>query len=395
MKRIVLVMVFMMAITAVFAQKSMRQTASNYLKSGELDKALTAINECIQDPSTAQDARAWFIRGNIYLEISNSKDEKYKALDPDPITKALDSYKKANEYDTKKEYTEDIFQKLNWQRNNYFNAAVDAYNKKSYKEAMQDFENAAAALSIVNVPDTLSLFYAAACAGLANDKEKAKQYFIQLIKLNYNSPAVYIALSDIYRNEKDSTNALKIIREGQKRYPGDLKLLLGETNVYLTFNNTDKALKYLKYAIDKDSTNATVFFALGTIYDNLSNDTTKTEAQRSETFQQAINAYQKALQLNTEYFDANYNLGALYVNKAAGINDVANKLPLDAEAQYNKLKAEADALLEKATPYLEKASELQPTDLNTLYSLKQIYARENKVDKLKEVNAKLDALQKK
>ncbi len=388
-------MVFMMAITAVFAQKSMRQTASNYLKSGELDKALTAINECIQDPSTAQDARAWFIRGNIYLEISNSKDEKYKALDPDPITKALDSYKKANEYDTKKEYTEDIFQKLNWQRNNYFNAAVDAYNKKSYKEAMQDFENAAAALSIVNVPDTLSLFYAAACAGLANDKEKAKQYFIQLIKLNYNSPAVYIALSDIYRNEKDSTNALKIIREGQKRYPGDLKLLLGETNVYLTFNNTDKALKYLKYAIDKDSTNATVFFALGTIYDNLSNDTTKTEAQRSETFQQAINAYQKALQLNTEYFDANYNLGALYVNKAAGINDVANKLPLDAEAQYNKLKAEADALLEKATPYLEKASELQPTDLNTLYSLKQIYARENKVDKLKEVNAKLDALQKK
>jgi Tfp pilus assembly protein PilF len=395
MKRFVLLMVFMTAIIAGFAQKSMRQTASNYLKAGELDKAVESINQCIQDPSTAQDSRAWFIRGNIYLEIANSKEEKYKSLDPDPISQALASYRKAVEFDTKKEYTEDIFQKLNWQRNNFFNQAVDAYNKKQFKDAMIAFERGATTLAIINIPDTLSLFYAAACAGLANEKGKAKEYYAQLIKLNYNSPAVYLALSDLYRGERDSTNALKVIREGQKRYPNDLKILLGETNVYLTFMNTEKALRNLKVAIAKDSTNPTVFFALGTIYDNLSNDTLKSESYRSENFEMAINAYHSALKLYPDYFDANYNLGAMYVNKAASINDVANKLPLDAEAEYTKLKAEADKYLEQATPYLEKATELEPTDLNTLYSLKQIYARENKIDKLREVNARLEALQKK
>lgn len=395
MKRIVLVVLFFTAILAGFAQKSMRQTASNYLRAGELDKALTAINECIQDPSTAQDARAWFIRGSIYLEISNSKDEKYKALDPDPVTKSLDSFKKATEFDTKKEYTDDISAKLNWLRNNYFNQAVDAYNRKSYKEAMNDFEQGAAAMAIINMPDTLSLFYAAACATMANEKEKAKQYYTDLIKYDSKTVTVYTGLSDIYRSDKDSTNALKVIRDAQKKFPNDLKLLLSETNVYLTFNDTGKALKNLKLAIERDPGNQTVYFAMGTIYDNMSNDSTRTEAARAEAFQNAIDAYKQAISLKADYFDANYNLGALYVNKAATINDVANKLPLDAEAQFNQMKAEADKYLGLATPYLEKASELEPTDMNTLYSLKQIYARQNNVEKLKEVNAKIDAIQKK
>ena len=67
MKRIAFVLVLVMAVTAGFTQKAMRQTASNYLKSGELDKALEAINQCIQDPTTAQDAKTWLLRGNIYL----------------------------------------------------------------------------------------------------------------------------------------------------------------------------------------------------------------------------------------------------------------------------------------------------------------------------------------
>ena len=148
-------------------------------------------------------------------------------------------------------------------------------------------------------------------------------------------------------------------------------------------------------ATEKDTANPTVFFALGTIYDNISNDTLKSEKVREETFRLAIDAYKSAIKLSPNYFEPNYNLGALYVNKAATINDFANKLPLDAEVQYKKLKTEADQLLEIATPYLEKAIELQPNDVNTLYSLKQIYARTNKTDKLKAINEMIDRLQKK
>ena len=395
MKKVTFLLVLVMTMTTGFGQKNVRQTASNFLKDGKLDKAMEAINQCIQDATTSQDPKTWFIRGNIYLEIANTKDENYKKLDPNPLQQALNSYKKAYEYDTKKEYNEDIFAKLNWQRNNYFNQAVDFYNKKQYKDAMMAFENGANAYSIINLSDTLSLFYAAACATMIPDKDKAKEYYLQLIKANYKSPAVYISLSDIYRQDKDSVNALKVAQMGQKLFPNDLKLFLAETNIYLTFGNTNKALRNLKLAAQKDTTNQTIFFALGTIYDKITNDTIQTEQTRAAAFDQAVSAYKSAIKLDPKYFDPNYNIGALYVNKAASINDEANKLPLDADAQFKKLKEEANQYLILAAPHLEVATEIQPNDLNTLYSLKQIYVRTNQTDKLKILNARIDALQKK
>jgi len=395
MKKSLLLVILLMTITFGFGQKNVRQTASNFLKEGKLDKAMETINQCILDPTTATDAKSWFIRGNIYLEIANSTDEKYKALDPNALQQALDSYKKATEYDQKKEYTEDIFAKVNWQRNNYFNQAVDNYNKKKYTEAMLAFEYGANALSSINIMDTISLFYAAQCAGLANDQVKAKQYYIDLLKQGAKSSSIYISLSDIYRLDKDSAGALKVVRDGLKLYPEDFKLFLTETNIYLTFGETKKALRNLKLASEKDTSNQTVFFALGTIYDNISNDTLTSASVREESFNSAIDAYKRAIKLNPAYFEPNYNIGALYVNKAATINDQANKLPLDADAEFKKLKAEADGYLDKATPYLETASELQPNDINTLYSLKQIYSRLNKTDKVKAINEKISGLQKK
>lgn len=388
-------MVMVVSVAIAFGQKNVRQTASNYLKSGKLDKAVEAINQCVLDPSTAQDAKAWLLRGNIYLEIANTKDEKFKALDSDPLTKALESYKKSVEFDAKKEFYDEIVAKLNWQRNNYYNLAVDNYNNKQFKDAMLNFARGAEVMELANVDDTVSILNAATCASLANEKEASKSYYLKLLKANYNSPTVYMTLSDIYRQDKDSANALKYVRMGQQLYPNDLRLFLAETNIYLTFNSTEKALNNLKVAMAKDSTNYSVAFALGTIYDQVSNDTTRSAAEREKAFTNAVSAYSNSIRLNPEYFEGSYNLGALYVNKAAAINDEANRLPLDETAKFDKLKAEADGYLERAMPYLEKAITLQPDDLNTLFTLKQIYARTNKPDKVKEVQEKINAAQNK
>lgn len=394
MKKFAVILLFAVSATVAFGQKNVRQSASNYLKDGKLDKAMEAINRCVLDPSTAQDAKAWFLRGNIYLELSNTQDAKYKELDPNPLPKALESYKKAVEFDPKKEYYDNIVAKLNWQRNNYYNAGVDNYNKKMFKEAMVNFSKGAEVLEMANVPDTVSLLNAATCASLANEKENAKDLYIKLLKLNYKSPQVFMTLSDLYRLDRDSVNALKFIRMGQQVYPTDFRLFLAETNIYLTFNKTEKALNNLKVALKQDSTNASVAFALGTIYDNLSNDTARTVGERSDAFKNALDAYKNAIRLNADYFDAIYNLGAIYVNKAATIEEEANKLPLDATAKYDQLKSEANSYLETALPYLEKATVLQPTDLNTLVTLKQIYARTNQNDKVKVIQEKINELKK-
>ncbi|MEI6883369.1 MAG: hypothetical protein WCO02_02680 [Bacteroidota bacterium] len=395
MKRIVLMVLMVVSISLAFGQKAMRQTASNYLKEGKLDKALESINQCIQDPSTAQDAKAWFIRGNIFSEIAISKDEKYKALDAEPLAKALESYKKATEYDTKKEYAEDIFLKVKWQRDQYFNQAVDAYGKKDFKGAMLSFDRSYAALAAISIPDTLSLFYAATCASLANDKEQAKKYYINLLKLKAKSVVIYSSLSDLYRVDKDSSAALAVLREGQKMYPGNMQLFLAETNIYLTFNNTEKALRYLRAATEKDTANPSIYYALGNIYSKLADDTTRTPEMREQMFGLSETSYKRAIQLKPDYFDPVFNLSALYVNKALVYDDKAKNLPLSAEAEYKTLRAQADKYLEAAIPYLKRANELQPTDETTLTSLLQIYIRMQKPEDVKATREKLKAVQKK
>ncbi len=395
MKKIYFILVLVFSITMTFAQKNVRQTASNFLKDGKLDKALENINICIQDASTAQDPKAWFIRGNIYLEIANSKDDKYKSLDPDPLQKALDSYKKAIEFDPKKDYYDDIFAKLNWQHNNYFNSGVDNYNKKSYKAAMLDFENAANALSIAKVPDTLSLFYASVNASLAGEKAKQKQYYIDLLNDHAKSIAIYASLSDLYRLEKDSANALKVIREGKKVHPNDLQMTLSESNVYIFFNDVPKALSTLNLAAQKDSTNYLVFNALGINYQKIYEDTLQSAAHRGEAYKRSEANYLKAIKIKPDFYDVELNIASLYFNSAVPIALKANGLPLEQKEEYDKLENEANSYYKLALPYLKKADELQPNDLNTLNSLRQIYTSLGDAENLKIVQAKILQLRKK
>jgi tetratricopeptide (TPR) repeat protein len=395
MRKILCVLVLVFSITLTFGQKNVRQTASNLLKDGKLDKALETINICLQDASTAQDAKAWFIRGNIFLEIANSKDEKYKNLDPDPLQKALDSYKKAIEYDPKKDYYEDIFAKLTWQHNNYYNSGVDSYNKKLYKEAMLNFENAANTLSIANVADTLSLLYAAFNANLAGEKGKQKQYYIDLLKGNAKSIIIYASLADLYRLEKDSVNALKVIRAGKKIYPNNLQMTLSESNVYIFFNDVPKALSTLNIAAQKDSTNYLVFNAIGNNYQKIYEDTLQKPANRADAYKKSEAAYLKAIKLKPDFYDVELNIASLYFNSAVPIALKANGLPLDAKDEYDRLEADANSFYKLALPYLKKADELQPNDLNTLNSLRQIYSSLGDKENLKVIQAKILEMRKK
>jgi len=395
MKKILFVLVLVFSITLTFAQKNVRQTASNFLKDGKLDKALEAINQCLQDASTAQDAKAWFIRGNIFLEIANSKDEKYKSLDPEPLQKALDSYKKAIEFDPKKDYYEEIFAKLNWQRNNYYNSAVDNFNNKAYKEAMMSFENAANALSPANVADTVALFYAAACANLAGEKGKQKQYYIDLLKGGAKSIIIYSSLADLYRLDKDSANALKVIRAGKKLYPDNLQMTLSESNVYIFFTDVPKALSTLTIAAQKDSMNYLVWNAIGINYQKIYEDTLQPHASRNDAFPRSEVAYMKSIKLKPDFYDAQLNIASLYFNSAVPIVLKANRLPLEQKEAYDKLIAEANRYYKLALPYLTKADELEPNDMNSLNSLRQIYQSIGDTEKLKVVQKRILELRKK
>lgn len=380
MKKLTLLLSTILIVTATFGQKRSVQDAFNNLRKGNLDKAMENIEPTITDATTMNDAKTWFYRGNIYLQIHMSENPKYKSLDNNALNKAYESYQKAMELDTRKEYYTETIQNLFVISEQFYNEGVIAFTKDppDFAGAFKLFMNSVEVNESFGSIDTLAMFNAALSAENAKDLVNAKKYYTKVKDLGYPNPLVYNSLSTIDMEMGDTTSATAIISEGRKKYPENFNLLISETNIFLSTKQNDKAMANLAEAIVTDPENPSIHYAVGVTYALMGN---VKDAERS---------YLKAVELKSDLFEANYNLGALYVNQAAMLIDSANKLPLSKIKEYDDLKMQADKILEKSLPYLETASELDPADTNTMLSLKEIYTRLQMYDKLKEINAKLE-----
>ncbi len=147
--------------------------------------------------------------------------------------------------------------------------------------------------------------------------------------------------------------------------------------------NSKIAIDYLDLAIKNDSTNSTYWFAKGSMYDGNMKDPAN-----------AIICYKKAIQFKPDYFDANYNMGALYFNDGADLMNKANLIPADKVADYKAAKAKADDKLKEALPFLEKAHSINIQDIPTMESLKNIYYRLGMTDKMEAIKKEIDAIKK-
>ena len=380
MKKLTLLLSTLLIVTATFGQKRSVQDAFNNLRKGNLDKAMENIEPTITDASTMSDAKTWFYRGNIYLQIHMSEKPEFKALDKDALNKAYESYQKTLELDTRKDYYTEVIQNLFIISEQFYNEGVVAFTKDppDFTKAYALFMNSVEVNESFGNVDTLAMFNAALSAENGKDFANAKKYYAKVKEMGYPNPLIYNSLAAIEMEMGDTTAAIAVINEGRKKYPENFNILITETNIFLSTKENDKAMANLEEAIVTDPENPTIHYAVGVNYAIMGN---VKDAERS---------YLKAVELRSDYFEANYNLGALYVNQAAMLIDSANKLPLSQIKEYDELKLQADKILEKSLPYLETASELDPSDTNTLLSLKEIYTRLQKYDKLKEINAKLE-----
>ena len=371
MKRILMLFaVIVCAVTMTFAQKAKVQTAWNYYKYDELDKAKTAIDEASANETTSGMAKTWYYKGLIYQKMY--KHEKFGNLEPNSLSIAYQAYSKALEIEPGYEFAPEINQNKQVIGNMLFSQGVEYFNAKKYDLALESFENV-----LKSSPnDTLALLNAAYSSEKSGNKTKAKDYYNRLVGMKFNDPKIYVFLSNIYKSENDTAMALTTIQNGRKQFPGDNNLVIEELNIYLSTGRDKEALESLNVAIQGDPKNANLHFAQGTVYDKLNK---KTEAAGS---------YKKAIEMKPDYFDAYYNLGAMYFNEAAEMANKANDLKSNAE--YTKAKEKFDAKFKEAQPYLEKAHQLNPSDNNTMVSLKQLYARTGENDKYDQIKAKLE-----
>jgi tetratricopeptide (TPR) repeat protein len=379
MKKIVILLFATILSTGyVFAQKKNVVSAFNYLRKDKLDKAKEAIDPAIENDKTMGDPKTWFYYGNIYLSIHLTEEEEYSNLDDNALDKAYNAYLRALKLDDKDQYAADVKDRLQVCAEQYFNKGVNAYNDQSYEKSANSFARSAEVNSTLGHTDSSAILYAGQSAYFGELFEEATKYFNMLLSYDYQDPSVYRMLSDIYKRSGDTTAATTVLLEGRKVFPNDYNLIVDAANIYLATGQNQDALDVLNLAIEKDDTNATLFFAAGTIHDKM------------KKYDKAADMYLKAIEIDPEFFDANYNLGALYYNQAAEKILEADQLPLSAAEEYEALNSEAQKMMKKALPYLEKADSIQTADAITLQTLKEIYTRLNMMEKLKGINERLD-----
>jgi tetratricopeptide (TPR) repeat protein len=134
-------------------------------------------------------------------------------------------------------------------------------------------------------------------------------------------------------------------------------------NIYITSGKPDDAMKYLDLAIKQDPENPSYYFAQGKLLDDI--------GRKDE----AIKSYETAIEKNPDYFDAHYNLGALYYNEGVKQMDIARAVPPNENAKYEEELAKCDNWWLKALPYMEKCYKLNNKDISTIESLKNLYYR--------------------
>lgn len=377
MKKITFLALLFLSVTMMAsAQKSTRTTAYNYLRKGKLDLAKENIDKAVGHEKTMNDPKTWFYYGNTYIQLATTPLDVFKELDPDALQKAYDGYMKCMELDTKGTYTDQVEADLKIIANNYYARGLAHYNANEYPAAYKEFEEAIAVNKSINSVDTLAVYASSMSAFSGEMYPEAITGYESLITMEYDNSGIYGDLANIYKSTENLERAKEVLEMGIQKYPNDANIVFAKINILLTEEKYEEVVAYLESAIQLAPENYTLYFVQGQSYEQMGD------------LENARLGYEKALEVNPEYSDALYNMGALYYNKGVELSVKANDLPYDAEEEFKALKEEASKEFLIAQPYFEKALEIMPGDEGLVKSLMQIYNSTDQSDKAAELKNK-------
>ena len=393
MKQLILSAAGIALTTSLAAQNVNVVNAFNYLKDGQFEKAAEFIEPATQDAKTGLQEKTWRYRGDIYRSIALGTDEALRAKFPDAIDKAAESYMKANELDAKGAYKRENAQALAALQGASLNAGNDAFTKKDYPLAIARYRRSETIAKSFGNADTNAIFNRALAYEAMGDAANATSSYREAIAAGYNKPEVYRYIASLQRKGDDVNSAIETTREGVARLPGDKDLMLDEMQFLLLADRSDEAEGSVKAALAKDDGNAVLWSVLGGLYDKKASMASEAKDLKAmnEWYAKAEEAYKKAIEIDPKLFDAHFNIGVLYNNRAAAEYDKCSAIKSDSE--YMKCKKVADDTYLQAVPFFEKAHELNPADLQTIQQLIKLYGKTNDQAKYQAMKDKLAKLQ--
>ncbi|OGX85248.1 hypothetical protein BEN47_02270 [Hymenobacter lapidarius] len=362
---------------AVSAQNSAVTNAILNQRSGLLDKARAEIDKAIVNEKTSGKAKTWYTRGEIYQGMMESPIYGKQLQAGEGLQKAYESYNKTIELDTKTgEFGKQAVVKVESLYGQAFNDAVSSYNAKEYDKAIASYKMA----SQIKPQDTTAVLYSAYASEAKQDYVGARASYNQLLAMNYKSVNMYSRLLQMAKEEKDNAAAAKVLQQALAAYPTNKSFMLEDLNVSLASGKGEDALGKINKSIAADPSNSNLYAVRGSLYDQQK----KTEL--------AVVDYRKAIELDANNFDAQFNLGVYNYNRAADAYTKASKMDLKTyQVSGKKYETEGKKFFEASVPYFEKALQLQPDDRNTMTSLQKVYFRLGRNSDSDRLNAKLKA----
>ena len=317
--------------------------------------------------------------------------EEIQTVVDDPLIKAVDAYKKAASLDEKGKYGKKIGEAYKLISGDLENKFFNEFNllnyKKAYSTAMQRIE----VNQLRGISDTTFYYYAGyiAMTQSAIDSsmwQSAVDNFEKAISLDYKEADdskgdIYYRLYTSYMKTGNTEKAVQTAQTGFEKCPENDQLLVSLINYYMT-TDFQLCLDYLEQAVAKDPHNANILFARGRILEEF-----------GETEKSMAN-YHAAIAEDPNYFDPYYNIAVGYFNAAGKFLEELDK---DIKLTNAQFEAKRDAIYEeyfmKAVPYMEKACQISPDNVEALDVLKSLYYRLKTLHP--EMEAKYDEIVKK
>lgn len=362
----------------LFAQKGKIVSAQMSLQDGKVLDAKRDIDAALQDAEVQKMAKAWNTKGDVYKNIYETK--LFYAQNPNCLFDAKDAYMKAYELETNPKKQKDYHEPLALLGGYLFNEGLDRFNSKKYDDAYRHFE---ASRSIneflfnkgfVATLDTNTIFATAMAGANVNKTTEIKPLLEKLVDMNYDNPAVYETLAQLYEAEKDKAALDKVVSKGLAKYPGNKNLQIYELNATLDNGDLQQSIDKFEKASQNDPKNSSILFNLGVLYDKAKNT------------DKAKEYYQKAIDIRPDFGDAYFNLGVIYFNAGVELNKQMNALDDKTDKdgkKYEAMKVQRDELFKQALPNLEKAYSIDPKNPDYKSNLKKVYAAMNMLDKAK------------
>lgn len=429
MKRFIIASILLAGFLTVHAQ----DMASPTLNYSSLEKKLSKSDEAIIDAKDKEKPGTWFDRGELFLDIhevnieflrqgmplseaklylKNAKEvktveedgrtfeyhvyervtlifendflqdwEETKVIHPDPLPVALDAFKETLNLDEKGKLTTKVRDQLENMKRMAEADAIRNFSKSEYEKALGKFKlimDASSTKAYDNYIDTVIIYNTALAAKNSGNHELAAKYFQKSIDIGYGGSDAYYLLKNEYMALGDSTMALDALQRGFELYPDTSLILFEMVNYYLSTGDADEGMRYLTLAQEKETDNPSIYFAKGVQYEAMGEK------------EKAMEAYHESIEVDPEFFNSWFNIGALHFNNAVELYDLANtKEDLD---EYNAAKEAADTELKMAIDPMEKAYELNPDEKASLETLQTIYYRLGMTEEYEAIKAKLEGM---